>query len=184
MQRRPEHPAEQPAERHLEHPQEHPAELPRVTIEMGGPNILVRSTPEIDRECTDALAHAVNAAADTDTVVVIDPQPIRCDDSFASSTHHAPTVACVDHRACRPVDAEVVARGVIRIAGEHTSWMIDVGGGRYCQTDHSVDVRFIDAAAWTPVIAICVTPTSMSALTVGGTLVTSRRAHRDHATAA
>lgn len=159
-----------------------PAEVPRVTIEMGGENVVIRSTPEIDRECTDALTDAVNAATDADTVVVIDPHPIRCDDSFASSLHQQADTECLDHEDCRPVAARVVARGVIRIAGEHTSWTIDVSSGRFCQTDHSLDVHFIEANAWTPVVAVCVMPTSMSALTVGGKLITSRRAHREHAT--
>jgi len=159
---------------------DHPPEVPRVTIEMGGPNILIRSTPAIDRECTDALTHAVNAAADTDTVVVIDPDPIRCDDSFASRLHQTPSSACADHSRCRPVSVEAIGRGIIRIAGEHTSWTIDVSAGRFCQTDHSLDVHFIRPSAWTPVVAVCVTPTSMSALTTGGTLITSRRAHREH----
>ncbi len=160
---------------------DHSAEIPRVTIEMGGDNIVIRATPAIDRECTDALTHAVNAAADTDTVVVIDPDPIRCDDSFASSLWRSPDAACADHRDCRPVAAEAIARGVIRILGEHTSWIVDVSAGRFCQTDHAVDVHFIDPSAWTPVVAVCVTPTSMSALTFGGTLITSKRAHRDRA---
>ena len=163
---------------------EHPAEMPRVTIEMGGPNIVIRTTPAIDRECTDALTHAVNAAADTDTVVVIDPDPIRCDDSFASRLHHPPSSACTDHPQCRPVSVEAIGRGIVRIAGEQTSWTIDVGAGRFCQTDHGLDVHFIHSSAWTPVVAVCVTPTSMSALTTGGTLVTSKRAHRDPAASA
>ena len=45
---------------------------PQVTIEMGGPNVVIRSVDTIDREYTTALAHAVNAAAQADTVVVID----------------------------------------------------------------------------------------------------------------
>ena len=40
-----------------------PAEEPRVTIEMGGPNIVIRSSASIDREYTMSLVHAVNAAA-------------------------------------------------------------------------------------------------------------------------
>ncbi len=163
---------------------DHPAEIPRVTIEMGGPNIVIRSTPAIDRECTGALTDAVNAAADTDTVVVIDPDPIRCDDSFASSLHRSPEAACTDHDDCRPVAAAAIARGIIRIVGEHSSWTVDVSAGRFCQTDHSVDVHFLDPSAWTPVVAVCVTPTSMSALTVEGTLITSKRAHRDRAMSA
>jgi hypothetical protein len=161
-----------------------PAEVPRVTIEMGGPNIVIRSSPAIDRECTSALTDAVNAAADTDTAVVIDPDPIRCDDSFASRLHRSPELMCTAHRTCRPVAAEAVARGVIRIDGEHSSWIVDVASGRFCQTDSAVDVRFIDPAAWTPVVAICVTPTHMSALTTRGTLVTGKRAHRDRAVTA
>lgn len=155
------------------------AEIPRVTIEMGGDNIVIRSTAEIDHECTAALTHAVNAAADTHTVVVIDPDPIRCDDSFASSRFELPDAGCVDHAHCRPVDVAVVARGVIRIAAEHTSWTVDLMHGRFCRADSTVDVHFVDPAGWTPIVAICVTPTSVSALTVDGTLVTSKRAHGD-----
>lgn len=152
-----------------------PDEEPRVTIEMGGPNVVIRSTPAIDQAYTNALAHAVDAAADTNTVVVIDPEPIRCDDSFA--THALSETACTQHRGCRPVAVEVVAAGVIRIAAEHTSWTIDVGSGRFCQTDRALDIRFLSPEAWTPVIAVCVTPTRLSALTVEGTLITSTRAH-------
>ena len=162
---------------------EHPAEVPRITIEMGGPNIVIRSTPAIDRECTDALTHAVNSAADTDTVVVIDPDPIRCDDSFATSLRQAPELSCADHVACRPVAARAVSRGVIMIAGEHSSWLVDVAAGRFCQTDSGVDVHFISPEAWTPVVAVCVMPASMSALTTSGTLITSKRAHRAQAIA-
>ncbi len=158
-----------------------PVEIPRVTIEMGGQNVVIRSTPAIDRSCTDALVDAVNAAADTETVVVIDPDPIRCDDSFASSLGRSADMTCPEHGACRPVAAEAIARGVIRIVGEHASWLIDVSGGRFCQTDVAIDVRFIHPEAWTPVVAVCVTPTSMSALTINGTLITGRRAHREPA---
>ena len=48
-----------------------PAEEPRVTIEMGGSNIVIRSSASIDREYTMSLVHAVNAAAETGTVVVL-----------------------------------------------------------------------------------------------------------------
>ncbi len=154
-----------------------PDEEPRVTIEMGGPNVVIRSTPAIDQAYTSALAHAVDAAADTNTVVVIDPEPIRCDDSFANHALPVSETTCTQHQGCRPVAVEVVAAGVIRIAAEHTAWTIDVGTGRFCQTDRAVDIRFLSPEAWTPVIAICVTPTRLSALTLDGTLITSNRAH-------
>jgi hypothetical protein len=52
---------------------------PQLTIEMCGRNIVVRPTAAIDEGYALALAGAVNAAAATDTVVIIDPDPVRCD---------------------------------------------------------------------------------------------------------
>ena len=152
-------------------------EQPRVTIEMGGSNIVIRSTGGIDRACTSTLAHVVNTAADTDTAVVIDPEPIRCDDLFAAYRMPGPDTSCFDHVPCRPVDAEVVKTGIIRIRAEQTTWTIDVSRGRFCQSEAPVDIRFLDPAAWTPMIAICVTRTKLCALAVDDTLITSNRAH-------
>lgn len=150
---------------------------PRVTIEMGGPNILIRPTATADREYTTALAHAVNAAADTRTVVVLDPDPIRCDDAFVGAHLPLGEVECREHTHCRPVDADVVASGVLRIAADGGWWLLDVARGRMCRTDRPVDVHFIAAHDWTPVVAVYVTPTRLRALTVDGSLVTSVRAH-------
>ncbi len=150
---------------------------PRVTIEMGGPNVVIRSTPAIDQAYTTALAHAVDAAADAETVVVIDPEPIRCDDAFATHARLNSETKCARHNNCRPAAVEIVESGIIRIAAERTSWNIDVGTGRFCQTETALDIRFLGPEAWTSVIAICVTPTKLSALTVDGTVITSTRAH-------
>lgn len=150
---------------------------PRVTIEMGGANIVIRSSPSIDREYTTALAHAVNAATETGTVVVIDPDPIRCDDAFAGEPMPPSEAGCADHAACRPSDVEVVGRGVIRIEAERTWWTIDVANGRFCRADAPIDHRFVRSVDWTPVVAVAVTPTRLRALTVDGTLVSSVRAH-------
>jgi hypothetical protein len=150
---------------------------PRVTIEMGGPNIVIRPTSTIDREYTTALAHAVNAAADTHTVVVLDPDPIRCDEAFAGAELPLGEVECSEHAQCRPVDVEVVGSGTIRIAADGGWWLVDVGRGRICRTDRRVDVHFIAADSWTAVVAVYVTPTRLRALTVDGSIVTSVRAH-------
>jgi hypothetical protein len=156
---------------HLAHQQ------PRVTIEMSGSNIVIRSTAGVDKTYTSTLADAVNAAAHTDTAVVIDPEPIRCDDTFAAYRLPGPEVACSDHVPCRPLDAEVVRTGIIQIRAEQTTWTIDVSRGRFCQSEAPVDVRFLVPSAWTPIIAIGVTRTKLCALAADGTLITSTRAH-------
>jgi hypothetical protein len=150
---------------------------PRVTIEMGGPNIVIRSSTAIDREYTTTLAHAVNAATATHTVVVLDPDPIRCDDSFAGASLPASETACAEHAECRPSEVEVVGSGVVRIAAESSWWLVDVAHGRFCRTDGRVDPHFIDGPSWTPVVAICVTPSRLRALTVEGSVISSVRAH-------
>lgn len=150
---------------------------PRVSIEMGGTNIVIRSCADVDRADTTSLAMAVNAAADTRTVVVLDPDPIRCDDSFAGAPLPDTDIERADHVAFRPVDVSVVGRSVIQIAAERSWWLIDVANGRFCQTDAVVDPQFVPPDAWTPVVAVCVTPMRLRALATDGTLVSSVRAH-------
>jgi hypothetical protein len=150
---------------------------PRVTIEMGGPNLVVRSAHDIDRTDTVALVAALNAAAATDTVVVLDPVPMRCGEDFAGFEHAAPELADLASRVL-PLDAQVVAPGVIRIDAEHTVWLIDLISGRFCQTDTAIDVHFLPSGAWTPIVAVCVTNGRMTALTADGGQVSAIRSHR------
>jgi hypothetical protein len=149
----------------------------RVVIEVSGANVVIRPTCDVDRSYTVSLADVINAASATDTCVVIDPQPIRCDDTFAA---HEPSVVerrCPLHRACRAVGAEVVSAGVVRLHAEGTVWLVDVSRGRFCQLDTDVDPRFLGCDAWKPVVAVCVTPTRLVALGVDGTRTSARRAH-------
>ena len=83
-------------------------------------------------------------------------------------------------QAIRPGDINlmVAGSGIVRIAAESAWWTVDVAQGRFCRTDTRIDPHFIPAFDWTPVVAVCVTPTRLRALTVDGVLVTSVRAHR------
>ena len=81
---------------------------PQLTVTMRGPNIVIRSTAAIDEGCTLALVGAINSAAATDTVVIIDPEPVPCDDAFARDEHATLASKCTSHGRCEPVDAEVV----------------------------------------------------------------------------
>jgi hypothetical protein len=151
---------------------------PQLTIEMCGQNIVIRPTAAIDEGYTFALAGTVNAAAVTDTVVIIDPEQVRCDDVFASDEHATSAPKCASHSSCEPVEAEVVNRSMIRIAAERDSWTIDLRTGRFCQAAARTHHLYLSPEAWVPVIAIIVTRTRLSALTTDGALITSSRAHR------
>jgi len=153
-------------------------DTPQLTIAMCGQNVVLRSTAAIDEGYTLALADAVNAAAVTDTVVIIDPAPVRCDDAFAGDEHGASASKCTSHDRCEPVEAEVVNGRMIRIAAERDSWTIDLSAGRFCQAARTTHHLYVSPEAWVPVVAIIVTRTWLSALTTDGELITSSRAHR------
>lgn len=154
-----------------------PVDERRVSIEMGGENIVIRSCADIDRRDTTSLAMAVNAATETGTVVVLDPDPVRCDDAFSGSPFRRDDAGCPDHATCRPIDVDVVGSGAIRIAAHRSWWTIDLARARFCQTAEPVDPSFLGADSWTAVVAVGVTPTSLRALTVDGSVVSSLRAH-------
>jgi hypothetical protein len=153
-------------------------DIHRVTVEMAGHNVMVRSMAAIDLTYTADLVDVVNAAAETGAVVVIDPEQIPCDADLAASTQWGSNAHCLDHERCRPTDVEIVASGVIRVAGCTSWWTIDVASGRFCQSNDPIDCRFVGSTAWTPLIAIWITPTQLSALTTTGSVITSTRAHR------
>jgi hypothetical protein len=146
-----------------------------VVIEMGGPNLVIRATAHVDRAYTASLAEVLNAASATDTSVVIDPDPIRADDSFVQFRADDP-LTTRSRADGQPVPVEAVAVGVVRIRAERSTWLVDVGHGRCCRTDVDVDVRFLGDDAWTPIVAVCVTPTSLVALGVDGCLLSADRA--------
>ena len=151
---------------------------PQLAIGMRGHNIVIRSTAAIDEGYTVALADALNAAVVTDTVVIIDPEPVRCDDAFAGDDHATFASKCASHDSCEPIEAEVVNSRMIRIAAECDSWTIDLRAGRFCRAAPKTHLLHVSPEAWVSVIAIIVTPTRLSALTTDGALITSSRAHR------
>jgi hypothetical protein len=154
----------------------HDDDEPRVTIEMGGANLVIRAGSHFDHASTISLVGAVNAAADADVAVVIDPASVRCDDEFTRYGYER-IAECRDHDGCRPAAVQVVASGIIRIAAERTVWTIDVAHGRLCRSDAPLEVRFLGPDAWTPVVAVCVTPSRLVALLHDDAHVSERRAH-------
>jgi hypothetical protein len=149
----------------------------RVIIEVSGPNVVIRASSQVDRAYTTSLAGAINAAADTDTCIVIDPEPIRCGDEFATYQPTGPDRTCAHHSSCRPAEAEVASPGVVRFRTACSVWLIDVRRGRFCQVDTDIDLRFLGASAWRPLVAVCVTPTRLIVLGVDGDLTSAERAH-------
>jgi hypothetical protein len=153
------------------------ADEPRITIEMGGSNIVIRASAHTDRAYTATIAEAINAASDADTTVVVDPEPMRCDDVFAAYEDGVAESPCTIHDRCRPVAADVMRAGVVRLRAERFSWVLDVNRGRLCRLDRNTDVRFLGEEAWQRVVAVCITRSRLVARLPDGRLLSARRAH-------
>ncbi len=153
----------------------------RVVIESGGANVVIRPSSNVDRAYTTSLVEVINAASATDVCVVIDPEPIRCDDDFAAETPPLADQGGAEHRNRRPAGAEVAMAGVVRLDAEGTVWLVDVNHGRFCRLEAPLDVRFLGDDAWEPVVALCVTPSRLIALNVDGNRTSANRAHASSA---
>ena len=153
------------------------ASEPRITVEMGGDNLVIRACAHTDRAYTATIAEAINAATDADTTVVVDPESIRCDDMFAAYHESVVDRVCDLHQPCRPVAADVVRLGVVRLRTEAFSWILDVNAGRLCRLDRRTDFRFLGADAWERVVAVCITRSRLIARLPDGRLLSARRAH-------
>jgi hypothetical protein len=150
-----------------------------VTIQMSGPNVVVRSSMRIDRAATESVVHLLNSSVTTEVVVVIDPEQIRCSDAFASTPAEVAELRCCTRPRCLPRDVETVADGVVRVAGEQSWWTIDIGAGRFVRSDQPLDMRFVGGDAWAALQGVWITGVKLSVLTADGALVSGYRARAD-----
>lgn len=150
-----------------------------VTIQMSGPNVVVRASRRIDRAGTDSVVHLLNSSIAAGMVVVIDPEEIRCRDEFASMPADVTEARRGRHRRCRPHDAETAADGVVRVAGRQSWWTIDIADGRFVRSDHPVDVHFIADDAWIGLQGVWISGSKLSVLTSDGATISGARAPAD-----
>lgn len=150
-----------------------------ITIQMSGPNVVVRSSMRVDRAATDSVVHLVNSSAMSDLVVVIDPEQIRCNEAFASTPAMVAELRCCSRSHCRPADVQTVGDGVIRVPGEQYWWTIDIAAGRFLRSDQPIDVRFIGDDAWNALQGVWLTNVKLTVLTADGALVSGFRARTD-----
>lgn len=151
---------------------------PHLVIEMRGPNLVVRTGTQVDDAHISALADMINAAAISNIAVIIDPVPGRCDGAFAANEEPVRSTRCVDHPDCEPVDAFALNSRMIRIPTVQNSWTIDLEYRRFCQTAPRAEIRHHRPEGWTPMIAVMVTATRLTAVTLDGTRISTDRAHR------
>jgi hypothetical protein len=154
-----------------------PDDVGPVVVEMGGDNIVVRPPAGATHWHATSLAELVNAATRTSTIVVVDPAPLRCDDAFATYVSSDADRTCREHGRCAPSEAVVVTEGVVHVRTEGGVWLIDLRDSRLARTDARVDPQFVAGAAWTPIVAVRIAPTRVTALGPDGSLTSAPRDH-------
>src|SRR5680860_1064499 len=140
----------------------------------GSPELTVHSSTSdtASGPATDVGSEPVTSQV----VVVIDPEQIRCSDAFASTPAQVAELRCCTRPQCRPRDVTTVGDGVVRVAGEQSWWTIDIGAGRFVQSDHPLDVRFLGDDAWVALQGVWITAVKLTVATADGALVSGYRA--------
>ena len=144
---------------------------PTVTISMSDDQLVICAPTDLDLEMTELLVIAAASAVATGSTAMIDLDPdMASDELIARRPLSAVTATCITRHGGR---VGVVGAGYVRLATRNAYWTIDVTQGRLCRSDNPIDPHFVGPDDWTPIQALWVTPTSVTALTNDGTYLST-----------
>ena len=136
---------------------------------------LVLSTPsQLDLETTKVLVIAAASAVAAGSTVMIDLDPGTATDELVARRPLAVTATNCIAGDDGPVD--VLGAGYVRLTTRDAHWTIDLAHGRLCRSDDAIEPHFVVPEAWTPIQALWVSPTNVTALTTLGTYLSTRAA--------
>lgn len=142
-----------------------------VTISMLDDHLVVCAHADLDLEMTEVLVIAAASAVTTGSTVMIDLDPDTASDELNA---HRPLTAL--DASCITGDGgpvSVLGAGRVQLATRDAHWTIDLTRGRLCRSDDAIDPSFVGPDDWTPVQALWVSPTSVTALTNDGTYLST-----------
>jgi hypothetical protein len=67
----------------------------------------------------------------------------------------------------------VLGAGYVGFVTSDAHWTIDLGHGRLCRSDEVIEPSFVGSDEWTPIQALWVTQTTITALTNDGTCLST-----------
>ncbi len=147
---------------------------PTVMVSMFDDHLVICAPAQLDLEMTEVLVIAAASAVAAGLTVMIDLDPdTASDELIARRPLSAATATCVNGDG-GPV--EVLGAGYVRLTTCDANWTIDLAQGRLRRSDDAIEPHFVRPDDWTPVQALWVTQTSVTALTNDGRYLSTRSA--------
>ena len=144
---------------------------PTVMISMLDDHLVICAPTDLDLEMTEVLVIAAASAVATGSTVMVDLDPdTASDELIARRPQSNVTRTCITGDG-GPVS--VLGAGYVRLTTCDACWTIDLGRGRLCRSDDAIDPHFVGADDWTPIQALWVAPTNVTALTNDGTYLST-----------
>ena len=144
---------------------------PTVRVSMLEDHLVVRAPTDLDLEMTEVLVAAAASAVATGSTVMIDVGPdTASDELIARRPLSNATTTCITGSGGPVI---VLGAGHVRLATSDAYWTIDLGRGRLCRSEDAVDPHFVGPENWTPIQALWVAPTHVTALTDNGTYLST-----------
>lgn len=145
---------------------------PMIAISMMGDLIVLRPNGRLDLDSTHTLVNAVDAAAGTDTAVLIDLDG-SATDSLPDLRLHTPSPGSSHQVAVPAPTIDVIAPGCVRLSAPGNHWTIDLTEQRFCRSSGPVDRRFVGADDWTGIRSIWATSDGVTIVTAADSLIST-----------
>lgn len=147
---------------------------PTLMVSMFDDQLVICPPTHLDLEMTEVLVVAAASAVTSGATVMIDLDPeTASDELIARRPLSAVTTRCVTDEG-GPVG--IPCAGYVRLATRDAHWTIDLVHGRLCRSDRAIQPHFVAWRDWTPIQAVWVTPSDVTALTVDGTYLSTHAA--------
>ncbi len=147
---------------------------PTVMVSMLDDHLVICAPAHLDLEMTEVLVVAAASAVAAGSTVMIDLDPSTTSEEISARRPlGAVSANCVTGDGGL---VGVLGAGYVRLATRDAHWTIDVAHGRLCRSDHAIEPHFVRPDDWTPIRALWVTPTSVTALTTAGVYLSTRAA--------
>ena len=144
---------------------------PTVMISMLDDHLVICAPTDLDLEMTEVLVVAAASAVATGSTLMIDLDPdTASDELIARRPLSNVTTTCITADG-GPVS--VLGAGYVRLTTCDACWTIDLSRGRLCRSDDAIDPHFVGPDNWTPIQALWVAPTHVTALTNDGKYVST-----------
>lgn len=148
---------------------------PTLGVSMFGDHVVIRPPRHLDLDLTLVLVDAVGAAIRGGSSVMID---LDADTDSPDLVAVGPSAQGSQPTAVDNGSVDVLGPGYVRLSTADSRWTIDISRERLFRSDGAVDPSFVPTEVWTPIRAVWLTCSALTALCVDGSYISGRPSWR------